>query len=339
MPTLNKLDLSLAGVNLSRIEMKTYSQKYTDIPNHVLPVDLLDKVSTIYTALSGNEFTDEVKTFTVGATEEGKFRALYTPSILGNALGQNLIIQWGQEQIFLNLQDGGISSDNTKLKWAFISDKFGKYERQLLKLTIPINGSQYVVSIPLRLQRVEEGQEQVDVDTLTFLVEEGNYDELFALFQDISDRKSSKFMTGYSAKAGQLPLGTYRATQYNSKDHPQYGMMYFLQFEIVELDEGDSFELETRVPAVDKNGDSVLNAAGKRVYEPATVTVNSDDKLIVKANTGLKNLILSKPIMSEESPVMITVYDHGEFNGHKTAKLDWEVTKFRQEEGALNPSF
>lgn len=335
--TLNKVDLSLAGVNLSRLESKDdYSAKYNDIPNHVLPVDLIEKLSAVYEALSGNEFSDEVKTFTVLADENRRFRALYTPSVMADSANNQLILEWGKEKIALGLEDGGVTSEHApKLRWGILTDTFGKYKRNLLKLTLPINGEQYVVSFPIRMKRVEEGQEQADSDTLNFLVENDTA-EFLELLVDIADRKSGNYMTGYSAKAGQLGLGTYRATSYSSKDHPTYGTMYFIQMQLVD---GDDFSFETRVPATDDSGEFVLTPEGKRVYEPAEVTAGKDDLLIVKANTGLKNLILSKPIMTQEDPVMVTVVSHGEFNGHRTARVEWSVTKYRQEQGALNPSF
>ena len=60
---------------------------------------------------------------------------------------------------------------------------------------------------------------------------------------------------------------------------------------------------------------------------------------IVKPNSALKKLFAADPIIDGDNPATLTVLEHGEFNGFKTAKVALKCSAFVQDSDAFALDF
>ena len=119
-------------------------------------------------------------------------------------------------------------------------------------------------------------------------------------------------MQGHIIKVAELPLGTYTLTAYRSRE-TQYGMDYMIQTVIEE-----PFVATTRMKdeVTEEWGDAEVEVSGFA---------------IVKPNNALKKLLAADPIIDENNPATLTVIEHGEYNGYKTAKVALKCSAFVQD--------
>ena len=305
-----KIDVQLSERNRARLETKTYDSAYTDVPNRALPSSLKDEMSVIYEALTGESLPEDSHTFTVRA-DSGTFKRLYSPTVFATEGNAGVILRWGDRDIPVTFDSGKIKVDGaaTKTKFAFKDETIGRYEEPVLSVSIAQSGTLYTMPFPVRSA---DWENRVNGDILDALLEESpdKIAENLAVAGDPSKRgEGGPRMQGYIVKVAELPLGTYTLTAYRSRE-TQYGMDYMIQTVIEE-----PFVATTRVKdeVTEEWGDAEVEVSGFA---------------IVKPNNALKKLLAADPIIDENNPATLTVLEHGEYNGYKTAKVALKCSAF-----------
>lgn len=318
-----KIDINLSDRNRARLESRSYDRAFVDVPNRALPAALKDELNVIHAALTGEELPEDGSTFTVRADAAGTFKRLYSPTVFSTE-EKGLIIRWGTDDIPLTVSGGkvGAAGADKKAKFAFKEEQIGKYGETVLSVSIAKDGTLFTMPFPVRSA---DWENRVSADVLEVLLEE-NPDaiaEQIAVASDPSKRgegASGPRMQGHIIKVAELPIGSYTVTTYRSRE-TQYGTDYMLQV-IVE----EPFVGTTRVKdeATEEWGDAEVEVSGFA---------------IVKPNTALKKLLAADPIITPETPATLTVSDHGEWNGFKTAKVSLKCTAFVEDDGAFALDF
>ena len=316
-----KIDVNLSERNHARLETKTYDSNYTDVPNRALPEALREELGVIYEALTGEDLPTDSNTFTVRA-DSGTFKRLYSPTVFSTEGNAGVIIRWGDRDIPVTFDSGKIVVEGAlpKTKFAFKDDLIGKYEEPVLSVSIAKAGTLYTMPFPVRSA---DWENRVNGDILDALLEESpdKIAEQLAVAGDPSKRgEGGPRMQGYIVKVAELPLGTYTLTSYRSRE-TSYGITYLVQAVVEE-----PFSATTRVKdeLTDEWGDAEVEVSGF---------------CIVKPNTALKKLLAADPVITEESPAYLTVLEHGEFNGFKTAKVALKCTAFVDDSEAFDLDF
>lgn len=318
-----KINIALDDRNRARLESRSYDRAYVDVPNRALPSSLKEELGVIHSALTGEELGDEGSTFTVRADAAGTFKRLYSPTVFSTE-EKGLIIRWGTDDIPLSVNNGKIGAPgaNKKAKFAFKEEQVGKYSETVLSVSIAKDGTLFTMPFPVRSA---DWENRVSADVLEMLLEENPdaISEQIAVATDPSKRgegTGGPRMQGHIIKVAELPIGDYTITQYRPRE-TQYGTDYLLQA-IVE----EPFVANTRVKdeATEEWGDAEVEVSGYA---------------IVKPNTALKKLLAADPIITEESPATLSVLDHGEWNGFKTAKVSLKCTAFVEDDGSFALDF
>ena len=305
-----KIDVNLSERNRARLETKSYDSAYTDVPNRALPDTLKEEMGVIYEALTGDTLPDDSHTFTVRA-DSGTFKRLYSPTVFSTEGNAGVIIRWGDRDIPVSFDSGKVKVETAapKTKFAFKDEAIGKYEEPVLSVSIAQSGTLYTMPFPVRSA---DWENRVNGDILDALLEESpdKIAENLAVAGDPSKRgEGGPRMQGHIIKVSELPLGTYTLTSYRSRE-TQYGMDYMIQAVVEE-----PFSATTRMKddVTEEWGDAEVEVSGFA---------------IVKPNNALKKLLAADPIISEESPATLTVIEHGEYNGFKTAKVALKCSAF-----------
>ena len=317
-----KIDVNLSERNRARLETKTYDSNYTDVPNRALPPALKDELGVIYEALTGEDLPDDSNTFTVRA-DGGTFKRLYSPTVMSTEGNAGVIIRWGDRDIDLTFDSGKVKVEGAaaKTKFAFKDDLIGKYEEPVLSVSIAKEGTLYTMPFPVRSA---DWENRVNGDILDALLEESpdKIAEQLAIAGDPSKRGegSGPRLQGYIVKVSELPLGSYTLTAYRPRE-TQYGMDYLIQAVIEE-----PFSATTRVKdeVTEEWGDAEVEVSGFA---------------IVKPNNALKKLFAADPIIDEDNPATLSVLEHGEYNGFKTAKVGLKCSAFVQDSEAFALDF
>ena len=316
-----KIDVNLSERNRARLETKTYDSAYTDVPNRALPEALKDEMGVIYEALTGDALPEDSHTFTVRA-DSGTFKRLYSPTVFSTEGNAGVIIRWGDRDIPVSFDSGKIKVEGaaTKTKFAFKDETVGKYEEPVLSVSIAQSGTLYTMPFPVRSA---DWENRVNGDILDALLEESpdKIAENLAVAGDPSKRgEGGPRMQGHIIKVAELPLGTYTLTAYRSRE-TQYGLDYMIQTVIEE-----PFVATTRMKdeVTEEWGDAEVEVSGFA---------------IVKPNNALKKLLAADPIIDENNPATLTVIEHGEYNGYKTAKVALKCSAFIQDAEAFALDF
>ena len=316
-----KIDVNLSERNRARLETKSYDSNYTDVPNRALPPALKDELEVIYEALTGEGLPEDSNTFTVRANS-GTFQRLYSPTVMSTEGNAGVIIRWGDRDIPVSFDAGKIKVEGaaTKTKFAFKDDTIGKYEEPVLSVSIAKEGTLYTMPFPVRSA---DWENRVNGDILDALLEESpdKIAEQLMVAGDPSKRgEGGPRMQGYIVKVSELPLGSYTLTAYRPRE-TQYGMDYLIQAVVEE-----PFSASTRVKdeITEEWGDAEVEVSGF---------------VIVKPNNALKKLLAAEPIISDESPATLTVVEHGEYNGFKTAKVNLKCTAYTESADAFALDF
>lgn len=316
-----KIDVNLSERNRARLETKSYESAYTDVPNRALPESLKEDMGVIYTALTGEDLPEDSHTFTVRA-DSGTFKRLYSPTVFSTEGNEGVIIRWGDRDIPVTFDSGKVKVEGAaaKTKFAFKDDLIGKYEEPVLSVSIAQSGTLYTMPFPVRSA---DWENRVNGDILDALLEESpdKIAEQLAVAGDPSKRgEGGPRLQGYIIKVAELPLGTYSLTSYRPRE-TQYGMDYMIQAVIEE-----PFVATTRVKdeVTEEWGDAEVEVSGFAIIKP---------------NTALKKLLAADPIISEESPATLTVLEHGEYNGFKTAKVTLKCSAFVDDADGFNLDF
>lgn len=316
-----KVDVNLSERNRARLESRSYDSNYTDVPNRALPESLKAELGVIYEALTGDALPEDSHTFTVRA-DGGNFKRLYSPTVFATEGNEGVIIRWGDNDIAVGF-DGGkikVAGAAAKTKFAFKDDLIGKYEEPVLSVSIAKEGTLYTMPFPVRSA---DWENRVNGDILDALLEESpeKIAENLAVAGDPSKRgEGGPRMEGPIIKVSELPIGTYTLTAYRTRE-TQYGPDFLIQTVVEE-----PFSATTRVKddVTDEWGDAEVEVSGL---------------CIVKPNTALKKLLTADPIIDKENPAYLTVLEHGEYNGHKTAKVTLKCTAFVEDDNAFDLDF
>ena len=316
-----KIDVNLSERNRARLESRSYDSAYTDVPNRALPEVLKEELGVIYEALTGDAMPEDSHTFTVRA-DSGTFRRLYSPTVFSTEGNAGVIIRWGDRDIPVAFTSGKIKIEgaNTKTKYAFKDDTIGKYEEPVLSVSIAKEGTLYTMPFPVRSA---DWENRVNGDVLDALLEDSpeKIAENLAVASDPSKRgEGGPRMEGPIIKVAELPIGSYQLTAYRSRE-TQYGMDYLIQAVIEE-----PFVATTRVKddVTEEWGDAEVEVSGFA---------------IVKPNTALKKLLAADPIIDQDNQATLNVWEHGEYNGFKTAKVTLQCSAFKEDADAFALDF
>jgi hypothetical protein len=314
-PSTFKISPALDDRNRARLESKTYTRAYTDIPNRALPESYQKGLGAIYNALTGEDFLGEESTFTVRADANGIFKKLYSPTVFSTE-EKGLIIRWGSKDIPLQLSPGKITVTGAPkgMKFAFKEETIGKYTDAVLSVSVTVDGTLYSLPIPVRSLDYED---KVSADLLDLLLDENPeaIAEKVQIASDLSKRTensgSGERMQGPFVKVAHLPIGDYTVTTYRTKEGGQYGTDYFLQ---VKIDEPFSAPVRTQVDG-----------------EWTDVETEVMDWCIVKPNNALKKVLAAEPVIDRENPATLRVLELGEYNGFPTAKVALKCQAFAED--------
>jgi hypothetical protein len=318
-----KISPALDDRNRARLESKTYTRAYTDIPNKALPETYKTGLAAIYTALTGKEFDPEETTFTVRADANGIFKRLYSPTVFSTE-EKGLVIRWGNEDIELLVSTGKISTTNaTKgTKFAFKEETIGKYTEPVLNVAVSSGGTLYTLPITVRSADYED---KVSADLLDLLLDENPeaIAEKVQVASDLSKRGensgSGERMQGPFVKVAHLPIGDYTVTTYRVKEGGAYGTDYFLQ---VRVEEPFTAPVRQQVDG-----------------EWLDVDTEVSDWAIVKPNNALKKTLAAEPVIDRENVATLRVLEHGDYNGFPTAKCLLKCAAFAEDPESFDLSF
>lgn len=319
--TTFKIQPQLDERNRARLESKTYTRAYTDVPNRVLPQTYKEGLAAVFKALTGEEFDPEAATFTVRA-ENGVFKRLYSPTVFSTE-EKGLVIRWGDRDIPLQISANKITTPAAQkgTKFSFKEEQIGKYKEPALSVSATANGTLYTLPIPIRSANYED---KISVELLEVLLEENPeaIAEKVQLASDLSKRGESsggERMFGPFIKVAHLPKGEYEVTTYRAKEGGNFGTKYFMQ---VRIPEPFSAPVRQQVDG-----------------EWTTVETEVSDWAIVEPNNALKKTLAAEPIMSRESPAILKVIEHGEYNGHPTAKCSLKCPTFAEDPESFDLEF
>jgi hypothetical protein len=317
-----KINPSLDDRNRARLESKTYTRAYTDIPNRALPETYRTGLAAIYNALTGEDFDDDNSTFTVRADVNGVFKRLYSPTLFSTE-ERGLVIRWGDRDIPLIVSPGKITVEGAPkgTKFVFKEETIGKYTEPVLSVSVPSEGVLYTLPIIIRSVDYED---KVSADFLDLLLDENpeSIAERLQIASDLSKRGEStggERLVGPYVKVAHLPLGDYTVTTYRVKEGGQYGTDYFLQ---VRVDEPFTAPIRSQVDG-----------------EWLDVDTEISDWVIVRPNNSIKKTLAAEPLINAENPATLKIVEHGEYNGFPTAKCVLKCQAFAENPEAFALDF
>ena len=316
-----KISPNLDERNRARLESKSYSRAYTDIPNSALPESLRVALNAIFKALTGEDLEESGSTFTVRADANGVFKRLYSPTVFSTA-EKGLVIRWGDQDIPLDIQPGKITTPSAPkgTKFAFKEEQIGKFTEPVLSVSTTFEGTLYTLPIPVRSADYED---KISADLLDLLLDENPeaIAEKVQLASDLSKRgeSSGDRMVGPYVKVASLPIGDYKITTYRKKEGGAYGTDYFLQAQVTE-----PFTAPVRAEV---DG------------EWTDVETEISDWCIVRPNNALKKTLAAEPLITLDSPATLRVLSHDEYNGFPTAKVLLKCAAFAEDPDSFNLDF
>jgi hypothetical protein len=322
MATTFKINPQLDEKNRARLEAKSYSRAYTDIPNTALPATLRDALGVVFKALTGGELDPSGSTFTVRADANGVFKRLYSPTVFSTE-EKGLVIRWGDQDIPLIVSTGKISTEASPkgAKFTFKEENVGKYTEAVLSVSVTADGTLYTLPIPIRSADFDD---RLSADLLDLLLDENpdSIAEKVQVASDLSKRGESsggERMVGNFIKVAHLPLGDYTVTTYRAKEGGQFGTDYFLQVKVSE-----PFTAPTR-QQVDG--------------EWTDVETEISDWAIVRPNAAMKKTLAADPVITPNAPATLRVLEHSEYNGYPTAKVQLKCQAFAEDPESFTLDF
>jgi len=321
--TAVKINPQLDDRNRARLESKSYSRAYTDIPNRALPETYQKGLGVIFNALTGEDFNNEDSTFTVRADANGIFKRLYSPTVFSTE-EKGLVVRWGSRDIPLQVSPGKITVAGAPKgsKFVFKEEAIGKYTEAVLSVSVSADGTLYTLPIPIRSADFED---KLSADLLDLLLDENPeaIAEKVQIASDLSKRGESsgtgERMQGPFVKVAHLPIGDYQVTTYRTKEGGNYGTDYFLQ---VKIDESFTAPVRQQVDG-----------------EWTDVETEIMDWAIVRPNNALKKTLAAEPVIDQENLATLRIISHGEYNGFPTAKVMLKCAAFAEDPEAFSLEF
>lgn len=322
MATTFKILPQLDEKNRARLESRSYTRPYTDIPNRALPESYKSGLSVIFKALTGEEFDPEASTFTVKSDSNGTFQRLYSPTVFSTESG-GLIVRWGERDIPLLVAPGkvGVASSPKGTKFSFKDEQIGKFTEPVLSITVPSEGTIYSLPVPIRKK---DAKEEMTADLLDLLLDENPESISSKVYAapDLSKRgeyTQSERMVGPFIKVSALPVGDYKVTTYRTKEGGMYGTDYFLQVQVSE-----PFVAPVRV-----------QVDGEWVEQETEIS----DWAIVRPNSSLKKVLAAEPLISPESPATLKVLEHYTYNNNPAVKVVLKCSNFVESADSFDLDF
>lgn len=316
-----KIPPQLDEKNRSRLEAKSYTRAYTDIPNRALPESYRVGLSAIFKALTGEDFDMDASTFTVKADPNGTFQRIYSPTIFSTEAG-GLVIRWGERDIPLLVGPGkiGVPDAVKGTKFAFKDEQIGKYTEPVLAVSVTHEGTLYTLPVTIRKKDIKE---ELSADLLELMLDENPAviaQKVYAA-PDLSKRgeSSGERLVGPYLKVSSLPVGDYRVTAYRVKEGGQYGTDYFLQ---VQVTEPFVAPIRTQVD-------------GQWVDADTEIT----DWAIVRPNTAMKKILAAEPVITPDSPATLKVLEHYVYNNNPAVKVALKCPQFTESPDAFALDF
>lgn len=311
MATTFKILPQLDEKNRARLESKSYTKMYTDIPNRALPESYRVGLATIYKALTGEEFDLEASTFTVRADPNGIFQKLYSPTVFSSETG-GLLIRWGERDIPVLVAPGKVSVEGAPkgTKFSFKDEQIGKYTEPVLSVSATADGTIYSLPIPIRRKDIKE---EMTADLLDMLLEENPSaiaSQVYAA-PDLSKRGEGtpkERLVGPFIKVSALPVGDYKVTTYRKKEGGQYGTDYYIQ---VQVPEPFSAPVRTQVDG-----------------EWIDMETEISDWAVVRPNASLKKVLAAEPLISPDAPATLKVLEHYTYNNNPAVKVMLKCANF-----------
>lgn len=100
-------ELTISNPQLSSLAGRRYGQAFTLVPNDRMPGELLDVITEIFRALTGDAPQPDAATLKIAA-KDGVFSRLYTPKLYRKDGG--LSIKWGNQEIALEVDNGELKA-------------------------------------------------------------------------------------------------------------------------------------------------------------------------------------------------------------------------------------
>lgn len=321
MASTFKILPQLDDKNRSRLEAKSYTRAYTDIPNRALPESYRLGLAAIFKALTGEEFEMEASTFTVKADPNGTFQRLYSPTVFSTEEG-GLVIRWGEKDIPLLVAPGkiGVANSAKGTKFAFKDEQIGKYTEPVLSVSATSDGTLYTLPVTIRKKDIKE---ELSADLLELLLDENPeaiVDKVYAA-PDLSKRGEStgERMVGPYLKVSCLPVGDYKVTTYRVKEGGQYGTDYFLQ---VQISEPFVAPVRTQVD-------------GEWIDQETEIS----DWAIVRPNAAMKKILAAEPVITPDAPATLKVLEHYTYNNNPAVKVALKCPNFTESPDAFALDF
>jgi hypothetical protein len=316
-----KIPPQLDEKNRSRLEAKSYTRAYTEIPNRALPESYRNGLNAIFKALTEEELDPEASTFTVKADPNGTFQRIYSPTIFSTEEG-GLIIRWGERDIPLLLAPGKISVPNAAkgTKLAFKDEQIGKYTEPVLAISVPDSGTLYTLPVTIRKKDLKE---DLSADLLDLMLDENPNAIASKIYAapDLSKRgeSSGERLVGPYVKVSSLPIGDYKVTAYRVKEGGLYGTDYFLQVQVPE-----PFVAPTRV-----------QVDGEWVDQDTEIS----DWAIIRPNTAMKKILAAEPVITPDSPATLKILEHYVYNNNPAVKVALKCPNFAESPDAFALDF
>lgn len=317
MATTFKISPQLDDKNRARLESKSYTRAYTDIPNRALPESYRKGLGAIYKALTGEEFDPEASTFTVKADPNGTFQRLYSPTIFSTE-DNGLVIRWGERDIPLIVVPGKITVESASkgTKFAFKDEQLGKYTEPVLSVSSTVDGTLYTLPVTIRKKDIKE---ELSADLLDLLLDENPEAIASKVYAapDLSKRGEStgERLVGPYVKVSSLPLGDYRVTTYRSKEGGQYGTDYYLQIQVTE-----PFVAPVRT-----------QVDGEWIDQETEIS----DWAIVRPNAAMKKILAADPVITPDAPATLKVLEHYTYNNNPAVKVALKCPNFTESPDSL----
>jgi hypothetical protein len=321
MASTFKIPPQLDEKNRSRLEAKSYTRAYTDIPNRALPESYRKGLGAIFTALTGEEFDPEASTFTVKADPAGTFQRLLSPTVFSTESG-GLVIRWGERDIPLLVAPGKITVEAAAkgTKFAFKDEQLGKYTEPVLSVSASSEGTLYTLPVTIRRKDLKD---EISADLLDLLLDEKPETIASKVYAapDLSKRGEStgERMVGPFLKVSNLPLGDYKVTTYRAKEGGLYGTEYYLQ---VQVSEPFVAPVRTQID-------------GEWVDQETEIS----DWAIVRPNTAMKKILAAEPVITPDSPATLKVLEHYTYNNNPAVKVAFKCPNFAESPDAFALDF
>lgn len=313
---ITKVSIASDEKFLARLALKKYSQRFTEVPNSVLPKTLKSTLNNVYQHLVGAELPEDDFTLLVKATDTGEYVKLFTPAVYGNAKENQLVIKWGGVIIPIKLEAGKLTlTGDAKSKISFSTETVFGYPALVLNITFG-KKDMTSMSFPVRVKSLED---EVDPLTLDLFVDGDDIESILELLLDSESKSSGGQLVGDIIKVGNLPLGVYPITAIRRFNNA-YGVQHLLQTEV-------------EIPF------KTITSYQKEDGEWGQKEIEAVGKVILKANNKLNKLLAADPSVSPENPASLRVIGKGNYNGYETSEIEFDCDAYNADEDLMPLTF